>query len=152
MNREITVTRLVPDWFSLPQAKSIATHPVDVLNHPDMSVGEKRAMLAAWASDACVVVDSPGLRQLPSGTVVELDEIMDALRSLDERERFIRGSQSDASSKRSKARRKRHSSFGFRVAGMNDEKDGGDDGGGSPPSAPAIAFPKPEIPALREAA
>ena len=58
-------------------------HPVDVMNHPGLTTAEKREVLAAWASDAHAVVDAPGLRQLDSGAVVGVDEVLDALRALD---------------------------------------------------------------------
>src|SRR5947209_12667362 len=58
-------------------------HPKDVVNDPDLSLNEKRAILASWASDACAVEAAPALRKTPSGRVVSFDEIMDAMRSLD---------------------------------------------------------------------
>lgn len=57
--------------------------PADVLNDPDLSLKEKRAILASWASDACAVEAAPALRKNPSGQVVSFDDIMDALRVLD---------------------------------------------------------------------
>jgi hypothetical protein len=30
-------------------------HPSEVLNDPDLSLNEKRAILASWASDACAI-------------------------------------------------------------------------------------------------
>jgi len=57
--------------------------PLEVVNDPDMTVQEKRAILASWASDACAVEAAPALRQPPSLPVVRFDEIMDALKSLD---------------------------------------------------------------------
>ena len=61
-----------------------ARAPADVLNDPDRSLNEKRAILASWASDACAIEAAPALRQSPTGRVVEFDEIMDALRLLDQ--------------------------------------------------------------------
>lgn len=58
-------------------------YPDDVLHDPRMTISEKRTLLAAWASDARAVQDLPGVRQLDNGAVVSLDEILDALRSLD---------------------------------------------------------------------
>ena len=58
-------------------------HPSEVLHDPDLTVNEKRAILASWASDACALEAAPELRELPRGKVVLFDEIMDALRSLD---------------------------------------------------------------------
>ena len=37
--------------------------PMEVVNDPDMTVQEKRAILASWASDACAVEAAPDLRQ-----------------------------------------------------------------------------------------
>ena len=53
--------------------------PMEVVNHPDMTVQEKRAILAAWASDACAVEATPELKQLTSAEPVRFDDIMDAL-------------------------------------------------------------------------
>jgi hypothetical protein len=57
--------------------------PMEVVNDPDMTVQEKRAILASWASDACAVEASPDLRQPPSAPVIRFDDIMDALKHLD---------------------------------------------------------------------
>jgi hypothetical protein len=58
-------------------------HPSDVISDPDLSLNEKRAILAAWASDACAVEASPELRTSARGSPVRFDEIMEALRTLD---------------------------------------------------------------------
>ena len=58
-------------------------HPAEVLKDPDLTVNEKRAILASWASDACAVEAAPGLRAGPRGSPVRFDDIMDALRTLD---------------------------------------------------------------------
>jgi hypothetical protein len=64
---------------------AVFNHPRDVLNDPDLSKQEKRAILSAWASDACAVDSMPGLRQRPGGAApVSFDDIVDALRSLDD--------------------------------------------------------------------
>ena len=57
--------------------------PSDVVNDPDLTLNEKRAILASWASDACAVEAAPALRAAPRGEPVRFDEIMDALRTLD---------------------------------------------------------------------
>lgn len=57
--------------------------PMEVVNDPDMTLQEKRAILASWASDACAVEASPDLRQPPSAPAVRFDDIMDALKRLD---------------------------------------------------------------------
>jgi hypothetical protein len=54
---------------------AVFNHPRDVLNDPDLSKQEKRAILSSWASDACAVDSIPAL---------SFDDIVDALRSLDD--------------------------------------------------------------------
>jgi hypothetical protein len=59
-------------------------HPEDVVCDPDLTLNEKRAILASWASDACAVEAAPALRRAPgSGRSVSVDEILEALRTLD---------------------------------------------------------------------
>lgn len=57
--------------------------PMEVVNDPDMTVQEKRAILASWASDACAVEAAPDLRQPTGSSPVRFDDIMDALKRLD---------------------------------------------------------------------
>jgi hypothetical protein len=58
--------------------------PADVLADSDLSVDERRAVLASWASDACAVDSTPALRRSPfGGEPVTFDEIMNALIELD---------------------------------------------------------------------
>src|ERR1051325_1502776 len=64
---------------------SIFDHPRDVLTDPDLSIQEKRAILSSWASDACAVEEMPTVRHPPGAKrPVSVDEIVDALRSLDD--------------------------------------------------------------------
>jgi len=58
-------------------------HPSEVVNDPDLTLNEKRAILASWASDACAVEAAPELRSAPHGSTVRFDDIMEALRTLD---------------------------------------------------------------------
>ncbi len=58
-------------------------HPMDVVRDPDLTLNEKRAILASWASDACAVEAAPELRVTAPGSLVAWDDIMDALRALD---------------------------------------------------------------------
>jgi hypothetical protein len=59
-------------------------HPRDVVSQPRLSVAEKRAILASWASDASAIASCPALRA-PEGlkSPVSIDDILDALRELD---------------------------------------------------------------------
>jgi hypothetical protein len=60
--------------------------PIDVVRAPALSVDDKRAILAAWASDFYAVDSKPALRQLP-GTPepVLIDKVQAALKELDRR-------------------------------------------------------------------
>jgi hypothetical protein len=62
-------------------------HPSEVVNDADLTLSEKRAILASWASDACAVEAAPALRQPPGSAPVQFDDIMDALRELDRQAR-----------------------------------------------------------------
>jgi hypothetical protein len=59
--------------------------PSEVVNDPDLTLNEKRAILASWASDACAIEAAPELRSGPRGAPVRFDDIMDALRTLDQK-------------------------------------------------------------------
>jgi hypothetical protein len=63
-------------------------HPMDVVRDPDLTLNEKRALLASWASEACAVEAAPDLRLNASGRAVPWDDIMDALRTLDREDVF----------------------------------------------------------------
>jgi len=68
-------------WFH--PALSYA-EPIDVVCDDDLTLNEKRSILAAWASDACAVEAAPALRRAPgSGRTVSIDDILEALRVLD---------------------------------------------------------------------
>jgi hypothetical protein len=62
--------------------------PFAVVADRNMSLEDKRATLADWASDARAVRDHPALRQLDNGVMVDIDRVLSALKRLD-------GSQSD---------------------------------------------------------
>jgi len=71
------------DLDTLLHPASAFAHPMDVVRDADLTLNEKRAILASWASDACAVEAAPDLRANASGCAVRWDEIMDALRILD---------------------------------------------------------------------
>ena len=59
-------------------------HPRDVVADSKLSIAEKRAILASWASDAAAVSSNPALRELPgSHRFVSIDEVLEALSALD---------------------------------------------------------------------
>jgi hypothetical protein len=79
----------IPDGFgeSHVHARSgraaIYIHPDDVTSDPELTIAEKRAILASWISDARAVENAPALRRLESGAVVQVDAILQALGQLD---------------------------------------------------------------------
>jgi len=58
-----------PDLAALLHPAQAFAHPRDVVDDPDLTLNEKRAILASWVSDA--------------GAVEAADEILRALRALD---------------------------------------------------------------------
>jgi hypothetical protein len=76
------------DLDSLLHPSQAFDRPSDVVNDPVLSLNEKRAILASWASDACAVEAMPSLRRTPGRRhLVQFDEVMEALRALDQQAR-----------------------------------------------------------------
>jgi hypothetical protein len=72
------------DVDSLLDPAEAFEHPSHVVNDPDLTLNEKRALLASWASDACAIEAAPALRRPPGDkTPVRFDDVMEALRTLD---------------------------------------------------------------------
>ena len=71
------------DFDALLHPANAFAHPMDVVRDCDLTLNEKRAILASWASDACALEAAPDLRVTTSGQVIRWDDIMDALRTLD---------------------------------------------------------------------
>jgi hypothetical protein len=82
--RPTTVTDNVFDFQALLHPGTAFEHPRDVVTHPSLTLAEKRAILASWASDATAIASSPALRA-PDGLKgpVSVDAILDSLRELD---------------------------------------------------------------------
>ena len=72
------------DFSALLHPGTVFDHPRDVLANTSLSVSEKRAILASWASDASAIASCPALRA-PAGlkAPVTIDEILEALCELD---------------------------------------------------------------------
>ena len=72
------------DINTLLHPGTVFDHPKVVLADPALSVAEKRAILASWASDASAIASCPALRA-PEGlkAPVKIDEILEALCELD---------------------------------------------------------------------
>ena len=72
------------DFNALLHPGTVFMHPRDVVADPKLSLAEKRAILASWASDASAIASCPALRA-PDGlkAPVNIDEILEALQALD---------------------------------------------------------------------
>ena len=58
------------DLDTLLHPASAFAHPMDVVRDADLTLNEKRAILASWASDVCAVEAAQDLRVSTSGNVV----------------------------------------------------------------------------------
>jgi len=74
----------VVDLNAILNPASVYDHPRDVVADSTLSIGEKRAILAYWASDAAAVASNPALREIPgSRRLVRVEEVLGALFALD---------------------------------------------------------------------
>jgi len=110
-------------------------HPQQVLEDFRLTTPEKRAVLAAWASDANAISHLPALRQLPDGSIVKLDDILRALKALDEPAERGPKSGSLLWKQPFKGRRMPLRQWLRRRRGPDDDDD--------PPPCPADAAPRP---------
>jgi hypothetical protein len=79
------------DFHRLLHPANAFSHPMDVVDDRDLTLTEKRAILASWASDACAVEAAPALRRPEGGSLVRFDDVMDALKELDRRHGELKG-------------------------------------------------------------
>src|SRR4051794_9339838 len=68
--------------YLLHPARAFRT-PMDVVADPDLTLPEKRAVLASGAFDGWGGGGAPDLRRPPAGPIVRFGDIMDALKQLD---------------------------------------------------------------------
>ncbi|MCA0026631.1 MULTISPECIES: hypothetical protein [unclassified Mesorhizobium] len=115
----------------------VPKNPGDVLNCSTMSLEAKRGLLASWASDAHAVDDAPSLRRLDDGSVMNVDEILRALKALDEREQGHPPHRAASRSQRRSFGRFRRGSWSRWIAGIRGEDDDDD----PPPSPVCAAIP-----------
>lgn len=82
--RPTTANDNVFDFEALLHPGTVFDHPRDVVAHPALTLAEKRAILASWASDASAIASCPALRA-PEGlkAPISIDQILDALCALD---------------------------------------------------------------------
>ena len=68
----------------------LADLPRDIVARTDLTIDEKRAVLADWASDAHAIENAPALRRPADGIVLNVTDILTALRALDGAARLVR--------------------------------------------------------------
>jgi hypothetical protein len=83
-NRGRAIEDNVYDLNAILHPGSVYEDPRDVLADEELTVAEKRSILASWASDASALTSYPALRTIPGQRQpVSIDEILEALSGLD---------------------------------------------------------------------
>jgi hypothetical protein len=83
-NRGRAIEDNVYDLNAILHPGSVYEDPRDVLADEELTVAEKRSILASWASDAAAVTSRPLLRAIPGRRKpVSIDDILEALSELD---------------------------------------------------------------------
>src|SRR5690349_20325700 len=84
MERKIDSRTDLRDLDDLLHPAQAFGHPSEVVSDPDLTLNEKRAILASWPSDACAVEAVPSLRRRTDAKApISFDDVMEALRGLD---------------------------------------------------------------------
>lgn len=79
----IEETKTAPTQASTSYSQTALSPLNRLLLNPNLTNPEKRAILADWASDFRALPHHPGKRVLDDGSVLGIDEISSALKSLD---------------------------------------------------------------------
>jgi hypothetical protein len=83
--RPTTAYDNVFDFDALLHPGTVFETPSDVLRNLSLTLSEKKAILASWASDASAIASCPALRSPPgSKTPVTIDAVLEALQALDD--------------------------------------------------------------------
>ena len=127
-------------WQAFIAPGDVFRHPREVLAHPGLTQGDKRAILASWASDAYAVENAPGLRCLIGSRAepVSVDAVLAALGELDRRSAPLTAA---AQSRQARPRRLRRLADLHRYVrpGRHDDDD-------DPPPCPVMTMPRPKTP------
>ncbi|MDO3432516.1 hypothetical protein QWJ46_07440 [Rhizobium sp. CBN3] len=101
-------------------------HPRDVLAAAEIDDDEKRAILASWASDIFAVESVPALRLYPGAErAVSCDEILEALKALDNGDRPSARQDTSASLNSNRTRRRKPRTRRFPGLGLCSYWEGG---------------------------
>jgi hypothetical protein len=121
---------------------TVLAHPDEILGNPHLSLDEKRAVLASWLSDAHAVPDAPAWRQRDDGAFVKVEDVLEALKSLDNQGSSDR-KQPSGSQKPSPFRWRRRSRRWIDSAIRRKQRDDDDD---DPPPTPVTSRLPPHCP------
>src|SRR5690242_13166289 len=88
-----------------PGTLPFVAKPKDVLDDAAQSLQQKRLILASWLSDGHALPDAPRWRQLENGAFVDVREIEQALRVLDDMEAGVQSGEGRVSWSSSERRR-----------------------------------------------
>ena len=138
--------QISPEGISAGLNTSSLNHPEQVVSDRTLTLEQKREVLASWASDRHAIPDKPNLRQLDSGAILEVKEILDALRVLDTLEGSL-GQVHGPFERRFDIRRPRRTAFPAcrpQTSQQHDQDDGDDD---PPPDPATVALHIPTEPA-----
>ena len=128
-----------PEGMSTGLNTNSLNHPEQVVSDPALALSQKREILAFWASDRHAVPDKPNLRQVDSGAILEVKEILEALRVLDNMESSL-GQVHRTFERHLGIRQPRRPVFpDWRF--QRSRRDGRDDDDEDPPPLPACAMP-----------
>jgi hypothetical protein len=131
--------QISPEKISAGLNTSSLNHPEQVVSDRSLTLEQKREVLASWASDRHAIPDKPNLRQLDSGAILEVKEILKALQVLDTLEGSL-GQVHGPFERRLDIRRPRRTAFpGWKP--QTSHRDDQDDGDDDPPPLPACAMP-----------
>ena len=140
MNPAATRPASFETWQALVAPGDVFRHPREVLAHPLLSRGEKRTVLASWASDASSLENAPAMRCLTGSRAepVSVDAVLAALAVLD------RGTAQEtkpvATPRAAPRRPRRFSNLHRHVRpGRRDDDD-------DPPPCPVAVRPRPRTP------
>jgi hypothetical protein len=132
-------------WQAFVAPGDVFRHPREVLDHPDLTSGDKRAILASWASDARALENAPTLRCLVGSRAepVSVDAVLSALTELDRTSVPVDTAAMPPPSRMTQPRPRRlrrlRRLHRYVRPGRRDDDD-------DPPPGPAMAMPRPISP------
>ncbi|MCI9878855.1 MULTISPECIES: hypothetical protein [Methylobacterium] len=131
-------------WQALVAPGDVFRHPREVLAHPGLSMGERRAILASWASDASALESAPSMRCLTGSRAepVSVDAVLSALGELDRKSapkfKSVTSAGPPRQPRQRRLRRLADLHWYVRLGRRDDDDD--------PPPCPVMSMPRPKTP------